>query len=83
MQCPHSKKYWQVCRQLPVKQCLFQSSVGANSEKFQDMHDLLSEIERTVKARGWSARQALMHAVGTRELIHEGLEVPASRQRAV
>ena len=35
------------------------------------MRDLLSEIERAVKARGWSARQASMHAVGTPELIHD------------
>ena len=35
------------------------------------MHDLLSEIERAVKARGWSARQASMHALGTPELIHD------------
>ena len=35
------------------------------------MRDLLSEIERAVKARGWSARQASMHAIGTPELIHD------------
>ena len=35
------------------------------------MRDLLSEIERAVKARGWSARQASMQAVGTPELIHD------------
>ena len=35
------------------------------------MRELLSEIERAVKARGWSARQASMHAVGTPELIHD------------
>ena len=35
------------------------------------MRELLNEIERAVKARGWSARQASMHAVGTPELIHD------------
>ena len=35
------------------------------------MRDLLGEIERAVKARGWSARQASLHAVGTPELIHD------------
>ena len=35
------------------------------------MQDLLREIERAVKARGWSARQASMRAVGTPELIRE------------
>ena len=35
------------------------------------MQDLLREIERAVKARGWSARQASLRAVGTPELISE------------
>lgn len=35
------------------------------------MEDLLREIERAVKARGWSARQASMMAAGTPELIRE------------
>ena len=37
------------------------------------MRDLLCEIERAVKARGWSAPQASMHAAGqsTPELIHD------------
>ena len=35
------------------------------------MRDLPGEIERAVKARGWSARQASLHAVGTPELIHD------------
>ena len=41
--------------------------------EFLDMRDLLCEIERAVKARGWSARQASMHAAGqnTPELIHD------------
>ena len=34
------------------------------------MRELLDEIERAVRARGWSARQASMQAVGTPELIH-------------
>ena len=33
------------------------------------MEELLREVERAVKARGWSARQASMKAVGTPELI--------------
>ena len=35
------------------------------------MESLLREIERAVKARGWSARQASLRAVGTPELIRE------------
>ena len=35
------------------------------------MEDLLREIERAVRARGWSARQASLRAVGTPELIRE------------
>ena len=35
------------------------------------MQDLLDEIERAVRARGWSARQASMRAVGTPELIRD------------
>ena len=35
------------------------------------MRDLLDEIERAVRARGWSARQASMRAVGTPELIRD------------
>ncbi len=34
------------------------------------MQELLRDIERAVRARGWSARQASMRAVGTPELIH-------------
>ena len=33
------------------------------------MEELLREVERAVKARGWSARQASMKEVGTPELI--------------
>ena len=33
------------------------------------MEELLREIERAVRARGWSARQASMKAVGSPELI--------------
>ena len=33
------------------------------------MRELLSEIERAVRARGWSARQASIEAVGTPDLI--------------
>ena len=33
------------------------------------MEELLRQIERTVRARGWSARQASMKAVGNPELI--------------
>lgn len=33
------------------------------------MEKLLREVERAVRARGWSARQASMEAVGTPELI--------------
>lgn len=33
------------------------------------MRELLTEIERAVRARGWSARQASMEAVGTPDLI--------------
>ena len=33
------------------------------------MEKLLREVERAVRARGWSARQASMKAVGTPELI--------------
>ena len=35
------------------------------------MEDLLAEIERAVRMRGWSARQASMMAVGTPELIRD------------
>ena len=35
------------------------------------MQDLLDEIERAVRARGWSARQASIRAVGTPELIRD------------
>ena len=35
------------------------------------MRDLLSEIERARRARGWSARQASVKAVGTPELIRD------------
>ena len=35
------------------------------------MEDLLAEIERAVRTRGWSARQASMMAVGTPELIRD------------
>ena len=35
------------------------------------MRELLDEIERAVKSRGWSARQASMHAVGSPQLIHD------------
>lgn len=35
------------------------------------MDELLREIERAVRARGWSARQASMEAVGTPELIRD------------
>lgn len=35
------------------------------------MQDLLHEIERAVKARGWSARQASIEAVGAPELIRD------------
>ena len=35
------------------------------------MRDLLHEIERAVRARGWSARQASIRAVGTPELIRD------------
>ena len=34
------------------------------------MRELLSEIERALRARGWSARQASMEAVGSPELIN-------------
>ena len=33
------------------------------------MRELLAEIERAVRARGWSARQASIEAVGTPDLI--------------
>ena len=33
------------------------------------MEKLLREVERAIRARGWSARQASMKAVGTPELI--------------
>ena len=35
------------------------------------MRELLVEIERALRARGWSARQASMQAVGTPELIRD------------
>ena len=35
------------------------------------MHDLLNEIEHALRARGWSARQASLAAVGTPELIRD------------
>ena len=35
------------------------------------MQDLLDEIEQALEARGWSARQASMKAVGTPELIRD------------
>lgn len=35
------------------------------------MQDLLNEIERALRARGWSARQASLAAVGTPELIRD------------
>ena len=35
------------------------------------MDDLLREIERAARARGWSARRASMEAVGTPELIRD------------
>ena len=35
------------------------------------VEDLLAEIERAVRTRGWSARQASMMAVGTPELIRD------------
>ena len=35
------------------------------------MRDLLSEVERAARARGWSARQASMQATGTPHLIHD------------
>ena len=35
------------------------------------MQDLLEEIERAVRRRGWSARQASIRAVGTPELIRD------------
>ena len=35
------------------------------------MQDLLDKIERAARARGWSARQASMRAVGTPELIRD------------
>ena len=35
------------------------------------MEDLLAEVERAVRTRGWSARQASMMAVGTPELIRD------------
>ena len=33
------------------------------------MHELLREIERAVRSRGWSARQASIEAVGSPDLI--------------
>lgn len=35
------------------------------------MEDLLAEVERAVRMRGWSARQASLMAVGTPELIRD------------
>ena len=70
-QAPNLDQHWQVYGQLPLFQWRFQSSVRGNSEKSHDMRDLFGEIERAVKARGWSARQASLHAVGTPELIHD------------
>ena len=35
------------------------------------MRELLGEIERALRARGWSARQASMEAVGTPEMISD------------
>ena len=35
------------------------------------MRQLLTEIERALRVRGWSARQASMEAVGTPELIRD------------
>ena len=35
------------------------------------MRELLTKIERAVRARGWSARQASIQAVGTPELIRD------------
>lgn len=35
------------------------------------MRDLLEEVERAIRRRGWSARQASMIAVGTPELIRD------------
>ena len=35
------------------------------------MRKLLTEIERALRVRGWSARQASMEAVGTPELIRD------------
>ena len=35
------------------------------------MEDLLEEIERAVRTRGWSARQASLRAVGSPELIRD------------
>ena len=35
------------------------------------MRELLTEIDRALRVRGWSARQASMEAVGTPELIRD------------
>ena len=49
----------------------FTSCTSMKCRKFPSMRELLSEIERAVRARGWSARQASMEAVGTPELIRD------------
>ena len=35
------------------------------------MRELLAEVERALRSRGWSARQASLEAVGTPELIRD------------
>ena len=50
------------------------------------MHDLLTEIERAIKSRGWSARQASMEAVGNPDMIRgmrRGRSPTADRLRAL
>ena len=50
------------------------------------MHDLLTEIERAIKSRGWSARQASMAAVGNPDMIRgirRGRSPTADRLRAL
>ena len=50
------------------------------------MHDLITEIERAIKSRGWSARQASMAAVGNPDMIRgmrRGRSPTADRLRAL
>ena len=71
---------------MPHNKASYSVPIGHRFGTVPDMHALLIVIERVIRGRGWSARQASMEAVGNPDMIRgmcRGRSPTADRLRAL